>query len=101
MEKGKRNHYRSLYTNLLKHFEETEMFYISTNILVPHFCFISSQNAINFLNDRTGMCTQNATPIRLQRILKEVSRETGNDSDSISMAWNRNLAQINELQRKN
>lgn len=34
------------------------------------------------MNDRTGMCTQNVTPIRLQGILKEIFDKTDNDNDS-------------------
>lgn len=78
------------------------MFYFSTNVLVTHFCSIcASQNAIHFLNDRTGMCTPNVTPIRLQGVLREVFHKTDNDSDSNSRDLNINPAQINELQRKN
>ena len=53
------------------------------------------------MNDRTGMCTQNVTPIRLQGILKEVFDKPDNDSDSNSIDLNINLAEINELLRKN
>lgn len=103
VEKGKKNRYWFLYSsNLLKSLEETEMFYFSTTVLVIFFfCSIcANQNAIKFLNDRTGTCTQNVTPIRLQGILKKVFHKPDNDSDSNSMDLNINLAQINELLRK-
>lgn len=56
------------------------MFYFSANVLEIYFCSIcANPNAIKILKDRTEMCTQNVTPIRLQEIVKEVFCKTDND----------------------
>lgn len=60
------------------------MFYFLTTVLVTFFFYsiCANQNVVKFLNDRTGTCTQNVTPIRLQGILKEIFDQTDNDCDS-------------------